>query len=378
MSKEKRVRTNYDAADGTTRAKGDVVEEIAAKMHQTPGVEVQRNVFLPAKDGSGRKREIDVLLSRRVAGYPVFIAIECKNQKAPIEVGDISEFYGKLEDVGIPVQHGIYISRSRYRSGARLHAKSLGIQTFLLREVTLDSLEESVWQAFQSLIYLLMTLKKIEVTNTVAQAENEWQMLIFCDENGQPVAAIPDLVWQQWVIGELPDDIGSHRISIEIPNDWRQIVDGEEVRVEDVEIEIEVTAHVIVIPGTVSSHMLVNTDNKKPERWQVDTEFEIPSDKYSVKRFTSEKELQGLIHQKENSINLSVGRFRLPRIRFGAIYWPPSERVAKELIERMRAFAEGKIPDPRPFDLNEVEGTDMSELWAPIWHNYPFIRKDSD
>jgi hypothetical protein len=158
MSKRKRVRKKHKAPEGSSRAKGDVVEEIAASMYQMPGVTVERNVFLPANDGSGRKREIDVLLSSQVAGHPVRIAIECKNQKKPIGPGDISEFVGKLLDVDIPPHQGIYISKSRYSSGASSQARSAGIQAFLLKELSPDSLLESVRQAFQSLIYLLASI----------------------------------------------------------------------------------------------------------------------------------------------------------------------------------------------------------------------------
>lgn len=374
MSKRKRIRKKHKAPTGSTRAKGDIVEEIAASMHQMPGITVERNVFLPAKDGSEREREIDVLLSSQVAGHPVRIAIECKNQKKPIGVGDISEFVGKLLDVGIPSQHGIYISKSRYRSGAILHAKSAGIQAFLLKELSHDSLSESVRQAFQSLIYLLASIAEIQVKNDVAQSENDWQMLVFCNKDGHPHITIPDLVWQEWISGRLPDDIGLHHLTIEIPDDWKQIVDGEAARVAGVQVDVQVTGHVVTIPGSVSHYELVDASSQKPERSQVKAEFEVSSDRYPVTAFTSEEELQGFIH-RNSGVNLSIGRFRLPRIRFGAIYWPPSERVAQEAIRLMQAFTEGKIPDPRPFKFAEMEGSDMRELWAPVWSEYPFVKR---
>jgi len=81
-------------------------------MHQMTGVKVEQNVFLPAQDGSGRKREIDVLLSSQVAGHPVRVAIECKNEKEPIGVQKVGEFIDRLLDVGIPTQLGIYVSAS--------------------------------------------------------------------------------------------------------------------------------------------------------------------------------------------------------------------------------------------------------------------------
>ena len=52
------------------------------------------------------------------------------------------------------------------------------------------------------------------------------------------------------------------------------------------------------------------------------------------------------------------------------MFWPPSERVAQEAVALMQDFADGKIPDPRPFSFAQLEGLDMVEAWAPIWGDY--------
>lgn len=376
MSKRKRTRRKYSAPKGSTRAKGDVVEEIAASMHRMPGVTVERNVFLPAKDGSNREREIDVLLSSQVSGYPVRVAIECKNQKKPIEVEDISAFIGKLMDVGIPPQHGIYISASQYRSGAVPHAKSTGIRAFLLKDLTIDSLSESIRQAFQSLIYLLLTIAKIQVENNVAETERSWQMLVFHNKEKQPCGTVPDLIWEKWVSGNIPDEIGFHHIELAIPDDWIQIVDGRVAQVSAIEVEVQITGHIVTIPGSISHHALLDASSQRIERSQIRTEFEVSPGTYPVTTFLTEEKLQGFLHSREG-ISLSIGRFRLPRVRLGAMYWPPSERVTQEAIRLMQAFSEGKIPDPRPFKFAEMEGSDMREIWAPIWSEHPFIKKEA-
>lgn len=59
-------------------AKGRLVEEIVEKMHADSNVKVERRAFLDPVGGS-RKREIDVVLTSNVGGYPVRLAIECKN-----------------------------------------------------------------------------------------------------------------------------------------------------------------------------------------------------------------------------------------------------------------------------------------------------------
>jgi hypothetical protein len=88
-------------------AKGKLVEEIVEKMHDSPNVRVERRVFLDPVGGGSRKREIDVLLTSSVAGYPVRVAIECKNEAKKVGAPMIDAFVGKLQHVGIPPQFGI-------------------------------------------------------------------------------------------------------------------------------------------------------------------------------------------------------------------------------------------------------------------------------
>ena len=61
-------------------AKGRIVEQIAAWMYCSPRTIVETNVHYPTPGGD-RKREIDVLLTRYVVGYPTHVAIECQNER---------------------------------------------------------------------------------------------------------------------------------------------------------------------------------------------------------------------------------------------------------------------------------------------------------
>jgi len=233
MAKPSRKRKNYTAPLGSTREKGDIVEEISASIHRMPGVQVDRNVFLPVI-GENREREIDVLLTSHVAGYPVRIAIECKNEKKPIGVAKIDEFIGKLQDVGIPTQSGIFISGSKYTNGAISRARKAGIRPLLLQDTDSASLEKIVSEAFQSTIYLLLTITQIQVHNDVASSSFMEQMLIFQNQKGKICGSIPDLVWQKWIANNIPAKLGTYKLSLEIPDGWYQVVDERPVNITGV------------------------------------------------------------------------------------------------------------------------------------------------
>ena len=109
------------------KQKGDLLEDIVALLHQQEGVKIDKRIKIPAGGASSkRKREIDVLLTSYVAGYPVKIAIECKNERKKVGSEKIDAFVGKLKDIGIPTQQGIYVSPTGYTKDALDRAKERG------------------------------------------------------------------------------------------------------------------------------------------------------------------------------------------------------------------------------------------------------------
>lgn len=110
------------------KAKGDFLEDVVALLHETPNCKVEKRVRLPVEGDSSDSREIDILLSGIGLGYPIRIAIECKNWAKKIGAPAIDEFLGKLEDVGIPPALGVYVSASGYTRGAVRRAGKSGIR----------------------------------------------------------------------------------------------------------------------------------------------------------------------------------------------------------------------------------------------------------
>ena len=66
-----------------------------------PQVTVKRDVRLPTRHSGKRGRQVDVLLLGHFAGYPTMLAVECKNFRRPVDVGDVDRFRDLLDDVGL-------------------------------------------------------------------------------------------------------------------------------------------------------------------------------------------------------------------------------------------------------------------------------------
>lgn len=190
-SSEKQARRTRQP---TSKEKGDLVERIVASMHERSDIIVEKNVFLPAAGGAGRRREIDVLLSSTVAGYPVRFAIECKNEARATGAPDIDKFVGKLDDVNISRQYGIYVVTSGYTKGAVDRAQQAGIKTLILSGLSQDRLASAISEAMQSVVHCLLVVQQIVIQNNVPRAQVPEELHCLYDDEGRLRLTIPDLI----------------------------------------------------------------------------------------------------------------------------------------------------------------------------------------
>src|SRR5258706_217181 len=372
--------TKKNSAKGTmsTVSKVKIVERIVALMHDQPGLKVELNQRLPPVNGKGRKREIDVLLTVIVAGYPVQMAIECKNEEAFFGSPKLDAFFGKLEYVGIPPRHGIYISASGYTSGAIERATAAGIRALTLRGLTDEKLFSSITNTFQSIIYLLLQIVNLTVTNEIPpnNSRGNLKTFSFYNEDGRLVALLPDFLWRMWLSGNVPTTLGEHELDLPLPSNLYQMVNGKTVATYAIVAKVRVLGIIVTLEGKAKEYALVNAANEAVEKGLIEVSFEADASgsnspvTLQITVISSEDQLQEFSH-RPGSIQLTIGRIKLPRIVNGPIYWPPSERVAKILEDRWRAFEAGEIPAPQLSDLQDIEGTDLQSIWEPIWKNHP-------
>lgn len=370
MSRRRRKR--HDAARETSRGKGDALEAIVELMHHFPGAKVERNVFLPAVRDPSRTREIDVLISGLVGGYPVRIAIECRNVSSLIEVGDVGEFIDKLKDVGIPVQHGVFVSASQFRRGALRRANELGLRTLRYEDVS-SQLPAAVSNAIQSIIFTLLTIASIRITSDKGGPAPVGEILFFRDVEGNLKGSVPDLVWRMWRDAELDEQLGDHSVQVELPSGWLQIVGGEVADVKEVHVDYAVTAHVVDFPGNLTHHHLIDQQSNELARFQIEATFDPPDGRYPVSRYSSEADLDAALRGKA-VLQVASGRIRLPRIRWMSLYWPPSKKAMDALMAHLRrAIEAGEDFDLTTIGIDEIEGSDLKALWDPIIPDHPMV-----
>lgn len=359
-----------------TRVRGQLVEDLVQRLHEQTDLLVQARVRVPTKTNPKRYREIDVLATREILGRAMHLAFECKNYAKRIGVPKIGEFRDKLEAVGIPVQHGIMIaSANGYTADALERASELGITLLVLDGLSDDRLATAVHDAFQSIVYVLLSIEKITLTNSAPSAN--WDELLFLRGSSKELrGTVMDLVWAEWRDGRIPMTLGSHTLSVPVPAGWHWNVAEQEMPTR-AEVVVAITAHVLTLRGRATHVSLREAQTGRLDRAQISVEFdEEVSGTYGISRAPTEAELQALL-RRQGKVHITLHRIPLPRIVYH-IYWPPSARVIARLHHHNRELVRVGKYDVwnHPLTFRELEGSDLAAVWDPIWPAHPASRDE--
>jgi len=331
-------------------------------MHRVPGVVVAQNVRLPVIGDATRTSEIDVVLNATVAGYPVQIAFECKNERQVVGTPKINLFLGKLEDVGIPPQQAVFVSIKGFTRGAVARARKAGMRTLVLTGLTEDRLASVIEEAFQAVIHLWLVVTQVWIVNSVSQIDGPEQLGVFYDQNGNIVGYLADLIWRKWFEGDIPNTAGEHPVVLQLPVGWRNIIRHETSIPDRISATVKVHAVVTILTGTANRHTLVDATTGDTEKLHVTTSFTRQAAQIRV--FKSEDELQRQLEASSSAVVLKT-RSRLPRIQwFGGVLWPPGATVNARFREEM-----AKGADPATINIRELETPSFAAMWDIVWHS---------
>ncbi|MGH9390665.1 MAG: restriction endonuclease, partial [Vicinamibacteria bacterium] len=354
-------RTKRRTGKHSFKAKGSIAEEIAAWLHDWPGVKVERNVQLAAQNDPTRKREIDVLLTTTVVGYEVRFAVECKNEASPIGSPKIDGFVGKLQDVGIPPQQGIFISASGYTKGAARRAEKAGIRALLLRGLSTNGLKASIsTAAHESLVFFLVVVDSVSFVTKSAEPE----IPIFVDASGRLCGTVPHLIASHWRNGKISTKPGAYDLSLDVPEGWRVIEQSsgrpDELVDQKIHVHLKACALAMTRLGKAEQYSLVDSSSSHVQKLGVKVFFDAPEARYPLTVFEEPAALDHFLGSREGL--RITHRVKVPRIRYHTAYWPLSRKAAERIREMSRTpqFVGGDLAFPA---LQEVEGFDVAAAW---------------
>ncbi len=356
------------------KIKGDILEQVVAWLQEARGVTVQRDVRLPMVGSRRSRRQFDVLLTTNISGHEVRMAAECKNEGKRVGSPKIDKFRGKLLAVGIPPSLGIYVAPHGYTRGALEAARAAGIRTLVVQGLTADRLALEVSRALHSLVVLLPEVAEINVVHDLAEPIDDaindgGETFLFYDEHGEPAGTVADFIWKAWSTGALAPQIGTSYVTIEVPKGWHNVIAGEPRVIQAFGVTVNIVAMLMTLEAEATHAALLSAEDGRLVRGGVRGSFGHRAGQYGLQVFRTEAELNDYLTSRE-LVHL-VQYTKSPRIQFWKMmFWPPSQRVADIIAERLEALARGDIPDPRPFSFEQLEGMDLSAAWEPIAEEY--------
>lgn len=109
-------------------------EVLLATIHRklAEGAHVTHNSHVVGR--SGRRRQIDILISQTIGLYEARIVVECKRYERRVTIDKVEAFAAKLTDVG--ASQGVMISGSGFDDGAKAVATQGQITLLTYREAT--------------------------------------------------------------------------------------------------------------------------------------------------------------------------------------------------------------------------------------------------
>jgi hypothetical protein len=331
----------------SNKVKGNILEDIVAMMHTGPGVTVATRRKLPVIRGKRtRKREIDVLITAHVAGYPVNIAIGCKNEGKPLDTNAVDNFAGILEDVGIPVRQGILVSSKGYTSDAQDAAAARGIRTLVFEGLSADRLGQEINAALKAVVYLLVSQFNLSFLPYVPEGwthDERFITAVLDRDDEPPVTEILNAVWQLWVSGKIPDTIGEHLICLAPKSpDAMWIAVG----------AVTVTGWMASAPGVVKRSILKDAQVGTVDRVHIAATFDKIKGPLTLEPLDSEKALANFVEKQRDSLTIRV---RVPRIVSDIGYWPPT-------IDTMNK-AKALLDAGKPVTFDDMESTNIMDGW---------------
>lgn len=106
-----------------------------ALRHENPDLEIEQNIYVLGHL-TNKKRQIDIALKGKLAGYDVFVVVDCKHYSRKLDVNDMESFIMLLEDVC--ANFGILVTQKGFSKTAKTLAKKSRIK---LEIRTLEELE---------------------------------------------------------------------------------------------------------------------------------------------------------------------------------------------------------------------------------------------
>lgn len=225
----------------TKEKKWKKFEKLVAGVQKSlaPNAQVIHNDKVQGKS-SQTKRQIDISVRQNIGQYSLFIAIDCKDYKDPVDVKGIEEFIGLIKDVR--ANKGVMVSSSGFTQAAKNTAADTGIDLYRL----VDTADHD-WKAYVTMPVLCDIRKlrryRVEYSSSIRGPciipTTDPQALILYRENGSTIDTVFNLLIDKWNKCILPKEPGIYE-NIKLIDTPTCVKSGENLYHLEVFVNIEV------------------------------------------------------------------------------------------------------------------------------------------
>lgn len=215
----KRRNRERQKPSNKTNSKWQRFEALVAKIQQdiAPDAQVTLNDKIRGRR-SKVLRQIDISVRRAIGQYEILIVIDCKDYSHPVDVKDVEEFLGLVDDVG--ANKGALVSSSGFSEAARTRAHDAGVDVYRLVDA-----ENEDWRSYVAIPFIcdfrgfgkikFLIGGSIAILKELAQQDSK--LISVYDQSHILIGTPLTLLQAMWHRMEISDQPGIRETSIE-PN----------------------------------------------------------------------------------------------------------------------------------------------------------------
>jgi hypothetical protein len=181
-------------------------EKLVAKVQQ----ELAPNAVVTHDDRikghiSRELRQIDITVKQKVGQYNILIAIDCKDYKTPVDVGEVEAFKSKVKD--IHANKGVMVAANGFTGTAKRIGEEAALNLYRLIDT-----EAHDWKTYVS-IPVICDFRRMQFQFLIPQflASLDPKEIVLYNSNHHRLGATATLLLTRWNSGELPSELGEHK-----------------------------------------------------------------------------------------------------------------------------------------------------------------------
>ncbi len=220
--------------------KWKLFEKLVAKIQSelSPDAIVKHDDYIRDRV-TGAMRQVDVTIKKKIGQFEFLCAMECRDQKRPVDVIPVEAFIQKVQDIG--ASKGVIVSSSGFTENAIAKSKQAQIDAYCLLD-----LNDFDWNSIFKIPFVvdIRALDKFGVkfiyNGIPIRPKVPLETVLLYDSTSKPIGTALELSLSAWNNKMIPDEPGLH---VNIPLTNQEIyIDNDGIYIK---VEAKIMANIV-------------------------------------------------------------------------------------------------------------------------------------